>query len=531
MGVDDNAYLCALLQTSMENIMLLIDITYTSGATTTFSKLLPTNDLGIWCFPIGLKNSGIWEDIDFDNTQQVWYIVVTLRNGSTIVCNPYQIYIDHRKFYDNTEFNFHNSLSGIDNVRILGDVDMDVEREYKEGEKIVADDYYNAQALPEMDFQRAIEERVKYKGDAGWQFTKAAQDHLRELTLSESIWQPQIKKNRWWKVNILQKTIALRNTRSTKWNFPIEWSYAFSNTNYTPYEVDLNSVVTSCPVPSGLISTYLGANWYQFAFNMPITPQAPSQYLLSYKKNGDVFWTSLLVPNPPIMQLLLNNAESYKWRLKSICDGNESGFVQGLGFGQETSVAFCPAVTSFALDFYDPLTYTFTFSIAIPTPFSKVNIRVVTPSGTVMYNNLTVVLNKVTVAIPSIGAGNYTFSAQVVCDAALSSFGAFSAGVLFNLASGLNPFTITKLTSVPASSPYALLINGYVVSTGTIAFGTPVTGNAFLPGTGYNVELQVGILQQSGLAANGVPPDSFTNYVAIWNGLTASSLNVQFRNH
>lgn len=151
------------------------------------------------------------------------------------VVNPYRYYIDYTHRYNTFDFIYCNSLGGIDTVRAIGEMALSIERNFEEVEGGFNANDWNTLVKGHESFYTAITQRRTYKGDIGFRYTKAQQDALVELLLSQYIYQ-QID-GRLVPVLSISKSQALGKTTDKLQSFPIEWQLSETNEVFTPQNI------------------------------------------------------------------------------------------------------------------------------------------------------------------------------------------------------------------------------------------------------------------------------------------------------
>ena len=143
--------------------------------------------------------------------------------------------MDYKQYYDSDTLYYFTSLGGFECVRVLGDVDPEVNRT-----TITADVYetYNGgTATPRQRRTQHVQERVVYKGNIGSMEDPMEQEVLRDLLLALEVY--QYAPIAWIPVEIITETVSLGAKAQQVFNFPIEWTYAFNNESYAPSNLKL----------------------------------------------------------------------------------------------------------------------------------------------------------------------------------------------------------------------------------------------------------------------------------------------------
>lgn len=183
-----------------------------------------------------------------DTARKLYYYeiqVVQTWNGG-ILASPYRFYLEYRPLYSFTDISFFNSLGGLDAVRIKGEVAWSIENSGDDVEHITGSQVYNTDR-PQAQYSQVNQlKKDNYKGDAGWRRTPAQQEALVELLISKGRY--EIVNGRWIGIVNLKKSLDLRLTTDKKWSFPVEWSYGYSDSVFTPKWVSLGASTSDGPV-------------------------------------------------------------------------------------------------------------------------------------------------------------------------------------------------------------------------------------------------------------------------------------------
>jgi hypothetical protein len=341
---------------SAPDLLLKAVVIYTDGTNDTATVAFPllTESLLFHC-PAGLDQLGL---LGLQPTKQIWYYTVSVEDAeSNIYATGYRLYVDYRKFYDVFSFIYHNSLSGVDTLRIRGDYDIEIQRESTDIEKATGGDFSNTELPTEIGIIN-ISKYEKYTGDAGWMNSRAQQDSLQDLLLSDNVF--RVIFGRWLRVINMQKTQPMPSKDDTKFSFPLQWRYTFNNTNYTPADKDFGAgsndedpgpVYGICTAPSNLVveTANLDPSHCQADFTWDPVDGAMG-YEFQYKKSTDTDWITLLVADPSI-SVNLTDAGDYQWRVRTQCAANDySSFTDGNPFTVDFSEPACTAPASLSTE-------------------------------------------------------------------------------------------------------------------------------------------------------------------------------------
>jgi len=125
-------------------------------------------------------------------------------------------------------------------------------------------------------------EQMTYKGNIGATDSISFQDLRRELFLSRQLYLP--KTDRWWPVNITDRTVNLGRLSAQLRELNIEWSYAWQNSQYTPTGAVLGSEPDpsyTCPIVT------LSATSSSIAYSFSHVPGLINRYRLQLTTEAD----------------------------------------------------------------------------------------------------------------------------------------------------------------------------------------------------------------------------------------------------
>ena len=257
--------------------------------------------------------------------------IVNTATPATTYSAVYTFYIDYRLFYKNKLFNFYNSVGGIDFVRVLGDTEETYNRTYTEAETLTGyvpvGSRINTQYL-----QTQVSRFNNFKSDIGYRHTIKETVYLQELLMSTMIWELLFAKNvRVWLQN---KSNKLLQNSDTKFNFPIEWRYGFTEQVFTPAEVDFGDGVAfagmTCPFATETDQTDLGGGLYHLSCEPDIAEAVG--YVFEYKENSSSTWIAYATI-VAYKDVAVTAGLTYNWRVKIKCDDSfYSAYTNGTDF-------------------------------------------------------------------------------------------------------------------------------------------------------------------------------------------------------
>jgi len=289
--------------------------------------------------PAGLDQLGL---AGLHPDKKMWYYDVSVEDDAgNVFALPYRLYADHRKYYNVFSFIYHNSLSGIDTLRIRGEYDLEINRDFTEIQKATGGNFSN-EILPTENGAINISKFEVYKGDAGLMNTKRQQDACQDLLLSENVY--RVIFNRWLRVVNMQKNQPMGATDDTKWIFPLQWRYTFDNTQYTPFNKDFGAgsntedpgaVYGQCTAPTDLAVEFVGPDGggkqYHFSWNAVIGAES---YEVQYTDILTGAWITIGLPATNELDYTFETVEGdYSWRVRTKCGEDDySGYANGPGF-------------------------------------------------------------------------------------------------------------------------------------------------------------------------------------------------------
>jgi len=257
--------------------------------------------------------------------------VVNVTTPSTLYTEVYVFYIDYRSFYKTKLFTYFNSLGGIDYVRINGDTEEDYNRTYSEAETLKG--FIDVSSRPDTLYtQTQITRYNSFKSDAGYRHVANQAIYLQELLMSTFIW---VMINAYAvRVWLLNKGNKLVQNSDTKFNFPIEWRYGFTEQVFTPTEVDFgigdSFYGMTCPASVGTTNEDQTGGIWRLACDADIAEAIG--YIFEYKLSTDTVWT-IVISSISHVDIPVDAGVTYNWRVKIKCDENfYSTYTNGADF-------------------------------------------------------------------------------------------------------------------------------------------------------------------------------------------------------
>lgn len=295
-----------------------------------------TPKYSLWCIPTGVAQNGL-ESVTAAKT--IYWYEVSVSDNSGLLVAAYRYYPDYRFFDRIFEFNFINSLGGIDAIRILGQWEQEQERKYDAIERYNETYFLNDNRIDPRISQGNASEKISYKGNAGFIEDPAVLDAYRDLMLSSRVM--QLMDSRWLFVLMTaDKTSLLFKKREGLYNLAVEWRYSFDNRNYTPMAAAIGGIM-ACAVPTNfhLVSsdaTSFTVGWTPVAGNVnfiielegtkhtidPPGPVQPSTYPVSWYIDGSTGGNTYTIAKGMWVDMHA--------RMKAVCAASSSNYTNTL---------------------------------------------------------------------------------------------------------------------------------------------------------------------------------------------------------
>jgi hypothetical protein len=171
-----------------------------------------------------------------------------------------------------------------------------------------------------------VAEQTSYRANIGVVHGWNLHDLRRELFLSTDIFTR--KNNRWWPVNVLDKSADFGPVSAQVKEVPIEWSYAFSNTQYTPESADLGEVLGFAFTTACAFVTY-AINGTTIGISFTHAPSPVDQYqLILLDSDGDQVGATVLKTIPytaPITHTFTGLTEETEYKARIVMKNLETG--------------------------------------------------------------------------------------------------------------------------------------------------------------------------------------------------------------
>lgn len=189
--------------------------------------------------------------------KSIWYYEISVTDEDGMLAAPFRYFIDYTQTYNKNRFNYVNSLGGVDSIRVLGEVEAVTKREYETASITPTLAYLDGNKLAPQQFIHAVKLTEEFSGNLGYLKHKAA-EYLTDLMASPMV--VELRFGRWWPVNITTDKVPVPKKGEELPNIPVDWTYGFVNTQFTPNYVDVGSLPT-CPVVGGAAVTDKSETW------------------------------------------------------------------------------------------------------------------------------------------------------------------------------------------------------------------------------------------------------------------------------
>lgn len=324
---------------------------WTDGTQETVTKAFPSLDASkLFHLPAGLKQLGL--DV-LHADKQLWYFDVSVEDAdsATVLATPYRLYVDYRNVYEVFSFTYHNSLGGMDSMRMRGDYDTETNLNITDIQKATGGDFSN-EILPVENDGVNISGYKTYDGDAGWQNTKEMREAMEDILYSDGVYRELF--GRWLKLKLLNTNQKGPAKSDTKWSFPIKWRYTFDNTQFTPFNKDFGTGVMDeapgallgvCTAPSGLATELTDDQPAEQTWHLTWNPVADAEgYQVEITDTNGV--VTVQDVTDPEYDLVATVAGDYVWRVRTKCGASDySGYTAGPGFTVDFTAAACTSPT------------------------------------------------------------------------------------------------------------------------------------------------------------------------------------------
>jgi Fibronectin type III domain len=300
--------------------------TFTDATTNTQTLAFPASAAKqnkVYHIPAGYLNLNLGS-IDPDKT--VHYYTIQVFADATAISELVTWYMDHSKpGYETFHLNYFNSIGGFDSMPILGDHTQTVTRDFDLVDTNTSRSNFNGLFVPAMSRMNRVSEQLTYKANIGVTASWTLHDLRRELFLSKEIYTR--KKNRWWPVNVLDKSPDFGPVNAQIKEVGIEWAYAFNNTHYTPEIEDFGEALgfeftTQCPV----ITYSITDTTIQVSFTHAPAPVDSYEIKLLDQDDIELLSETKAIPyTAPITHTFEDLAPETDYRVHMVMRNNDTG--------------------------------------------------------------------------------------------------------------------------------------------------------------------------------------------------------------
>jgi hypothetical protein len=244
---DERIYLAFLNTYELgDNVLKTIaTVYYTDGAETLIEIANGAAEKGvIYYFPAGVEQLGL-QNLIPDKTIYKWNIQVLYQEGGgdyVPLSEKFFFEADGRNSYnkDYTLF-YRGSLGGLDNLRMRGVIEHTLNYKGESTEEVTPPDYFNGHFVQPQTRTEENREIKIWNGNTSY-VPKEEQDRLRDAKLKTEAW--LVRGDKWIPVNILAGDWKQKDTESTVWSMPVQWTLAKDGDRfYTPDSIDLGDGV------------------------------------------------------------------------------------------------------------------------------------------------------------------------------------------------------------------------------------------------------------------------------------------------
>jgi len=304
---------------NQENMSAKVNVYYTDGTSTLNAVTLPISGAvpkyGIYHIPTGSQLALK----DLDSAKVIHYYTVRVVAGTTNLTVEFKYVVDYRNTYSVTTLHWFNSLGGFDSIVLRGELNKKTVYERQFAEKMIGDDYYSITQLATMQENIKNQEQESYSGSVGLMDDPDMYDRLRDLMLSNRVW--QLKFKRWRPVLITNTNVDLGNEGDSIKDFPVEFTPGYVNESYAP-DIYMGEL-PSCPLITGLANAAGVITWSSSENHV--------QYVL---ERWDLLQTS-------VQEVIYTSEPTHTFdtfgmvgfvRVKAICGFSETPFTEFVNF-------------------------------------------------------------------------------------------------------------------------------------------------------------------------------------------------------
>lgn len=161
-------------------------------------------------------------------------VKLTAEPGGTAmdVSETVRFNILHRPLYDYFDLVYHNSVGGIDSIRLSGEAAIQYERSVEDGGAGMSLTEWQQPVKSHQRNYSAISLTKKRSGDIGYLPSRKQQEVCMEILFSKSIY--EVNDGYFIPVLAIAQNTELRKTTDKKYGFALEWKLAISNNSFSP---------------------------------------------------------------------------------------------------------------------------------------------------------------------------------------------------------------------------------------------------------------------------------------------------------
>jgi hypothetical protein len=426
VGVTQEHYLSWLkAETDADDFKMKVKVVYTDATEDASELDLPSGNNFLYHMPTGVNQLGLNA---LNPAKTIHYYEVWIENiADGIQANPYRFYIDFDHVYKKFDWVYLNSLGGLDAVRIKGPAVRDIEREVSSASQLNVMTEINDAIKSGDTIDTGILLNKKWKGDIGYLNSPGDQDGIADVLASLEVFENM--NDRWLRVRLLNKTQPMGGSDDTKWNFPLEWVYAYTNDKYTPDDQLLgdgdnenevyDGIVSACPSPTGLAAAETGVDMGLSSVQFTWTHPGSVLITIQTKEDGAVTWEDTFVDVSSAAELIAQfvaDGRTMNWRLKLKCPNeDESVYVNGPDFVLTNDASYCALPGALLVELGAPtggnIPVTFSWTHIVPAPNFKLQYKKLTD---VSWTDVNVAALTTTIDFPDDGS-EYQWRVSALC--------------------------------------------------------------------------------------------------------------------
>lgn len=221
-------------------------INYTDGTSANVSLfafpggIATTNK--IYRFPVGAEQTAL--DAAYP-AKKIFNYTIRVLDGATVLA-VYLFKLDYTYDYERVLLHYFGSLGGFDSLRLKGITEPEDSRDAEFAEHYT-DGFNTSGQVYTRNTMAKLSIGETYKSNIGWCDELNTQDLRREIFYSPAP-QHRLVNDRWWPVQILNKSVQRGALSAQLREMDIDWAYAFTNENYSPSFVNIPAITCALSI-------------------------------------------------------------------------------------------------------------------------------------------------------------------------------------------------------------------------------------------------------------------------------------------